>query len=177
MNYNFFVLKFFFFILINFFFIFQVFFSLNFFFSSKIDEELIICFAIFFVFILFINHIVKGLQDMLKARIEIYLNVFLIVFKLLKRSLKRLKKHNNKTVISRTLVFNSLWYSFFQNLSAFANHQLSFNNYLIQLRLKTLTDSILADIELKTNCWKRSLINSYLKELNYFILLKYLMKN
>ncbi len=102
MNYNFFVLKFFLFILVNFFFIFQSFFSLNFFFSSKIDEELIICFAIFFVFILFINHIVKGLQDMLKARIEIYLNVFLIVFKLLKRSLKRLKKHNNKTVVSRT---------------------------------------------------------------------------
>ena len=177
MNYNFFVLKFFFFILINFFFIFQVFFSLNFFFSSKIDEELIICFAIFFVFILFINHIVKGLQDMLKARIEIYLNVFLIVFKLLKRSLKRLKKHNNKTVISRTLVFNSLWYSFFQNLSAFANHQLSFNNYLIQLRLKTVTDSIMADIELKTNCWKRSLINSYFKELKYIVLLKYLIKN
>lgn len=177
MNYNFFVLKFFLFILINFFFIFQGFFSLNFFFSSKIDEELIICFAIFFVFILFINHIVKGLQDMLKARIEIYLNVFVIVFKLLRRSLKRIKKHNNKTVSSRNLVFNSLWFNFFQNLSSFVNHQLSFNNYLIHFRLKTVTDSIVADIELKNTCWKHALVTSYLKELNYFILVKSLTKN
>lgn len=177
MNYNLFVLKFFLFVLINFFFIFQTFFSLNFFFSTKIDEELIICFAIFFVFILFINHIVKGLQDMLKSRIEIYINVFLIVFKLLRRSLKRLQKHHNKTAVARNAVFNLVWSSFFQNLSSFLNSELSFNNYLIHLRLKTVTDSILADFELKLNTWNRSLYLAYSQELTYLYLVKFLAKN
>lgn len=176
MNYNFFVFKFLLFIIINFLFIFQTFFSLNFFFSSKIDEELIICFAIFFVFVLFINHIVNGLQDMLKSRVEIYLNVFLIVFKLLKKSFRRLKKHNFKTTVARNFVFTSIWTIFFQNLSSFLNYQSSLNNYLIQLRLKTVTDSIVADLELKNHSWKRALINSYLTEIQYFFLIGFLSK-
>jgi hypothetical protein len=176
MNYNFFVFKFLLFIIINFLFIFQTFFSLNFFFSSKIDEELIICFAIFFVFVLFINHIVNGLQDMLKARVEIYLNVFLIVFKLLKKSFKRLKKHNVKTNVARNFVFNSIWTAFFQNLSSFLNYQASISNYLIQLRLKTVTDSIIADLELKNGSWKRALVNAYLMEIQYFFFIGFLSK-
>lgn len=176
MNYNFYVFKFLLFIIVNFLFIFQTFFSLNFFFSSKIDEELVICFAIFFVFILFINHIVTGLQDMLKSRVEVYVNVFLLVFKLLKKSLKRFKKHNVKTVNARNFAFSYIWSIFFQNLVSFSNYQLSVNNYLIQLRFKILIDSLMADAELKSLSWKKALVSAFLMELQYFSLICFLSK-
>jgi hypothetical protein len=174
MNYNFFVFKFLLFIILNFLFIFQGFFSLNFFFSSKIDEELIICFAIFFVFILFINHIVNGLQDMLKSRMEIYINIFLLVFKLIKKALKRFKKHNIKTVNVRSSFFLYIFSIFFHNLSSFFNYQIVLNNYLIQLRFKVLTDSLLADNELKALFLKRNLLQAYNLELKYLILSSFL---
>lgn len=172
MNYNFFVFKFLLFIVVNFLFIFQGFFSLNFFFSSKIDEELVICFAIFFVFVLFINHIVTGLQDMLKARSEIYINVFLLVFKLLRKSLRRFKKHNYKTVTARSFAFSFIWNAFFANLSSYFSYQNSLNNYLIHLRLKTVLDVIIADSELKLLSKKRSLLSAFFDEINYFTLLR-----
>jgi hypothetical protein len=174
MNYNFFVFKFLLFIILNFLFIFQGFFSLNFFFSSKIDEELIICFAIFFVFILFINHIVIGLQDMLKSRMEIYVNIFLLVFKLIKKALKRLKKHNVKTTNIRSSFFLNVFSVFLHNLCSFFNYQIVFNNYLIQLRFKVITDSLLADNELKSLFLKRNLIQAYNLELKYLSLTSFL---
>jgi hypothetical protein len=172
MNYNFFIFKFLLFIIVNFLLIFQGFFSLNFFFSSKIDEELIICLAIFFVFVLFINHIVTGLQDMLRSRSEIYINVFLLVFKLLRKSLKRFKKHNYKTLAARSFVFSFLWNAFFTNLVSYSAYQNSLNNYLIHLRLKTVLDVIIADSELRLLSKKRSLLNAFFDELKYFSLLR-----
>jgi hypothetical protein len=167
MNYNFYVFKFLLFIVVNFLFIFQAFFSLNFFFSSKIDEELIICFAIFFVFILVINHIVTSLQDMLRARVEVYVNLFVMTFKLLRKALKRFKKHNERTSSARDSAFTSVLVIFFRNLSAFANYQTLLNNYFIQLRLKSVVDTISVDLELKSLTRRKALVIAYTMELNY----------
>lgn len=174
MNYNLFVMKFFLFILLNFLFIFQAFFSLNFFFSSKIDEELVICFAIFFVFVLFINHIVNALQDMLKSRIENYVSVFLLCFKLIKKAVHRFKKHNSKTNAFRHMFFHNTISLFFSNLSSFAIYQTSLNNYLVNFRLKLLSDSILAESELRSDLFKKFYNFSYNMELKYFFLVNFL---
>lgn len=172
MNFGNLVSKFFFFILLNFFFLFQIFFSLNFFFSAVIDEEFIICCAIFFVFILFINQIISGLQDMLKTRIEIYLNVFLMIFRLLRKGLKRLQKHNNKLLGSRNNLLLFFFQIFFKNLVSFSLFQNSLNLYLIHLRLKTTIDFIIADFDLRMFLKKEFLKNAYVKELKYFQLIK-----
>lgn len=174
MSYSFFVLRFLLFILLNFFFLFQSFFSLSFFFSSKIDEELIICLAIFFVFILFINHIIAGLQDMLKSKIDIYTSLFLLIFKILRKSLKRLRKHEQKAVLARGVLFSFFYTTFSQNLFAYNNFQVSLNNFLIQMRLRIIFDSIMADIELKSFSKKRSLAFAYDREFNYFKFVKLL---
>jgi hypothetical protein len=174
MNYNFFVFKFLLFILINFIFIFQIFFSLNFFFSNKFDEELVICFAIFFVFVLFINQIVTGLQDMLKTRVEIYLNIFLLVFKLLRKCLRRFKKHNNRTVLCRAAVFSHLYNVFFQNLTFFTSFQVYVNNYFTQVRLKSIIDSVMIESELKMSSLRKALSDCYKREIKYFNLAKFL---
>lgn len=174
MNYNFYVFKFLLFIVLNFLFIFQIFFSLNFFFSSKIDEELVICFAIFFVFILVINHIVTSLQDMLRARVEIYVNLFIMTFKLLRKALKRFRKHNDKTTNTRDSMFSSILTIFYKNLNAFANYQTLLNNYLIQLRLKSIVDSISVDLELKSLNRRKALILAYNMELEYLKAIRHL---
>lgn len=176
MNYNFAVFKFLLFVILNFLFFFQSFFSLNFFFSSKIDEELIICFAIFFVFLLFINHIVSGLQDMLRSRIEIYLNVFLLVFKLVRKSLKRFKKHNLKSISVRNSLLFYISSVFFNNLSSFFNYQNALNNYLVNFRFKNLIDALSLDIELKSGYYKKFLVSSYNLELSYLSFLNVLFK-
>jgi hypothetical protein len=167
MNYNLYVFKFLLLIVVNFLFIFQTFFSLNFFFSSKIDEELIICFAIFFVFILVINHIVTSLQDMLQGRIDVYVNLFIMTFKLLRKALKRFKKHNERTLGARELAFTFVLAVFFRNLSSLANYETLLNNYLIQLRLKLVIDAISVDLELKSQVYRKALLMAYLLELNY----------
>jgi hypothetical protein len=174
MNYNFYVFKFLLFIVLNFLFIFQVFFSLNFFFSSKIDEELVICFAIFFVFILVINHIVTSLQDMLRARVEVYVNLFIMTFKLLRKALKRFKRHNDKTIGAKNSMFSSILTIFYKNLSAFANYQTLLNNYMVQLRLKSVVDSISVDLELKSINRRKALIVAYSMELDYLKSVRYL---
>lgn len=166
------VSKFFFFVLVNFVFFFQIFFSLNFFFFTIIDEELIICCAIFLVFILFINQIVSGLQDMLKARIEIYLNTFLMIFRLLRKALKRFQKHNTKTLDMRDTLLSFLLQIFFKNLFSFSNYQFSLNSYLIQLRFKIIIDFVLSDFELRSNLKKEFIKEAYNKELKYLSLLR-----
>ena len=93
---------------------------------------------------------------MLKSRMEIYINIFLLVFKLIKKALKRFKKHNIKAVNVRSSFFLHIFSIFFHNLSSFFNYQIVLNNYLIQLRFKVLTDSLLADNELKTLFLKRN---------------------
>lgn len=174
MNYNFYVFKFLVFIVINFLFIFQTFFSLNFFFSSRIDEELIICFAIFFVFVLVINHVVMSLQDMLQARVEVYVNLFVMTFKLLRKALKRFKKHNERTVSARNSMFSSILMIFYRNLNSFANYQVLLNNYLIQLRLKSVVEAISADFELKLLNRRKALLSAYVMELNYLKSIRFL---
>lgn len=174
MSYNLYVFKFLLFVVINFLFIFQTFFSLNFFFTSKLDEELIICFAIFFVFILVINHIVISLQDMLRTRVEVYINLFVLTFKLLRKALKRFKKHNEKVIHTRELMFGLIVTVFFRNLSAFASYQVLLNSYLIQLRVKTVIDAIGVDLELKSINRRRALLVAYSMELNYLQTIRYL---
>lgn len=172
MNYNFFVLKFLFFIFLNFLFIFQSFFSLNFLFSSRIDEELIICFAIFFVFILFITQIVNSLQDMLKTRIDLYVNVFLLVFKLIRKSLKRFKKHSSKTLSMKNVFLAHVSTIFFKNLSVFYSLQVALNAYVLNLRFKVLVESLKVDSELKSVLDKEASVKAYELELLYFKLLR-----
>ena len=174
MNYNFFVLKFLFFIFLNFLFIFQTFFSLNFLFSSRIDEELIICFAIFFVFVLFITQIVNSLQDMLKTRIDLYINVFLLVFKLIRKSLKRFKKHSLRTLNMRNAFLYHVSTIFFKNLAVFHVFQISLNVHVLNLRFRILIESVRADMELKSALEREALLRAYDLELRYLTLLRVL---
>jgi hypothetical protein len=164
--------KFFLFILLNFFLFFQFFFSLNFFFSALVDEELIICVAIFLVFILFINHIVSGLQNVLKARIEIYLNVFLLVFRLLRKVIRRFKKHNLKALNARAALLFFFVQMFLKNLTSFSNYQNALILYVMHIRFKSIIDSVIADFDLRSHLKKRFLKEAYSRELQYFQMLK-----
>jgi len=168
------VSKFFLFILINFFLFFQLFCSLNFFFSALIDEELIICVAIFLVFILFINQIVLGLQSVLRTRIEIYLNVFLIVFRLLRKVIKRFKKHNLKSLSGRASLLLFFLQVFFKNLASFLSYQNTLNLYITHIRFKSIIDFVVVDFDLRSKLKKGFLKGAYLRELRYFELIKYL---
>jgi hypothetical protein len=168
--------KFFVFILINFIFFYQFFFSLNFFFFTLLDEEFIICLAIFFVFILFVNQIARGVQEMLKSRIEIYVNIFLLLFKIMKKGLRRFKKHNNKTIIIRRHFFSFLSQIFLKNLSSFSDYQNFLNNYFIHLNLKNVNELVLIDLELRNFLQKKFLKEAFEKELNFLNSVKFLKK-
>lgn len=174
MNYNFIVLRFFLFVLINFFFCFQFFFSLNLFFSGAIDEELIICIAIFFVFILFINQIISGLHEMLKARVDAYLNIFLLSFKLLRKGLKRFKKHIQKSAVIRSWSFAFLFQIFLKNLSSFFICQIFMNIYWLNFCLKNVGELILGDFLLKNTLKERFFFRSFVNELKYLHLVRLL---
>jgi hypothetical protein len=174
--YAFSVLKFFLFIFLNFVFIFQFFFSFNFFFSSVIDEEFVICLAIFFVFILFINQIVHGLQEMLKAKIDMYFNIFLLLFKLLKKGLRRLKKHNIKTISTKLNLYSFLFHIFLKNLSSLFEYQNSLFVYLLNFRLRVISELVLIDFELRDFLQRKFFMESFFVELEYLLSLKFLTK-
>jgi hypothetical protein len=142
-------------------------------FSSRIDEELIICFAIFFVFILFITQIVSSLQDMLKTRIDLYVNVFLLVFKLIRKSLKRFKKHSSKTLGMKNIFLAHVSTIFLKNLSIFYTFQIALNVYVLNLRFKILVESLRADAELKSVLEKEALLKASDLELLYLKLLRF----
>ena len=176
-NYSFrvLVLKFISFVLLNFLFVFQFYFFSNFFFSSRVDEEFVVCLAIFLVFLVFINQIVQGIQDTLKTRSEIYFNSFVLTLNLIRKALKRIKKHNSKFIFS-FLYFLSILENFFvTNLVVFYNHSVSMGNYLINTRFKMMIETFLVFYSLNFFVKKNSLVSAYSVELKFEDFLKNLV--
>lgn len=167
-----FVFKFFSFVFYNFLFVFQFYFVTNFFFSSKIDEEFVVCLAIFLVFLLFINQIVQGIQDMLKVRSEIYVNSFILTFQLIRKALKRFKKHNSK-LLAFSFSYLSLLENFFLfNLASFYKHSIAISNYFLNSRVKSLIESLLFFYEVNYIISKEFLHVVYSSELKFEIFLR-----
>lgn len=169
------VFKFFSFVFYNFLFIFQLYFSVNFFFSSKIDEEFVVCLAIFLVFFLFINQIVQGIQDMLRIRSEIYINSFIVTFQLIRKALKRFKRHNNKVIMFSSFYLGLVENLFVSNLVSFYKHIMSINNYFLNSRIKSLIESLLFFYELEFSLKREFLNSSYQAEVKFESFLKNLV--
>jgi len=167
-----FVFKFFSFVFYNFLFVFQFYFVTNFFFSSRIDEEFVVCLAIFLVFLLFINQIVQGIQDMLRVRSEIYINSFILTFQLIRKALKRFKKHNSK-LLNFSFSYLSLLENFFLfNLASFYKHSIAISNYFLNGRIKSLIESLLFFYEVNYIVSKEFLHNEYSSELKFELFLR-----
>lgn len=171
-SFRFFVFKFLSFVFYNFLFVFQFYFAVNFFFSNKIDEEFVVCLAIFLVFLLFINQIVQGIQDMLRIRSEIYINSFVVTFQLIRKALKRFKKHNSRLLGFSVSSISILENLFFNNLVSFSRHGMVISNYFLNSRIKSLVDSLLFFYELEFSLKLDSLNFVYDSELKFELFLK-----
>lgn len=167
-----FVFKFFSFVFYNFLFVFQFYFVTNFFFSSRIDEEFVVCLAIFLVFLLFINQIVQGIQDMLRVRSEIYINSFVLTFQLIRKALKRFKKHNSKLLTFSFSSLSVLENFFLFNLASFYRHSTAISNYFLNSRVKSLIESLLFFYEVNYTISRDFLQGAYALELKFEIFLR-----